>query len=361
MLDFTACERLNSAMDRRTFLRHSSAALATAAFSSCSTGAEIPTLHVFTWSDYLDPALQQKFETLHKCKVVIHTFDSNESMFAKIKGGAAGYDVLVPSSYMVKALVRENLLLKLDHSKLSRLKNIDAGHLSKSLDPKMEYSVPYMSAPTCVAYLGSKLGNIEPSYSIFTNATAKGRTTLLNDMREVIGAALLSLGFSMNSVDSDEIAKASQVVIEWKKNIAKFDNEQYKSGIASGEFFVVQGYAGELITIAAENEDVQVFIPKEGSASSCDDLCIPANAPNPALAMEWIDFLCEAEIAAQNMEYIGYRAPNSAAYRLLSEDFRGNQILFPDDEALFAKCVPIDDIGDNVTVWSAAWDQIKAS
>jgi spermidine/putrescine transport system substrate-binding protein len=361
MLDFTACERLNSAMDRRTFLRHSSAALATAAFSSCSTGAEIPTLHVFTWSDYLDPALQQKFETLHKCKVVIDTFDSNESMFAKIKGGAAGYDVLVPSSYMVKALVRENLLLKLDHSKLSRLKNIDAGHLSKSLDPKMEYSVPYMSAPTCVAYLGSKLGNIEPSYSIFTNATAKGRTTLLNDMREVIGAALLFLGFSMNSVDSDEIAKASQVVIEWKKNIAKFDNEQYKSGIASGEFFVVQGYAGEFITIAAENEDVQVFIPKEGSASSCDDLCIPANAPNPALAMEWIDFLCEAEIAAQNMEYIGYRAPNSAAYNLLSEDFRGNQILFPDDEALFAKCMPIDDIGDNVTVWSAAWDQIKAS
>jgi len=361
MLDFTACERLNSAMDRRTFLRHSSAALATAAFSSCSTGAEIPTLHVFTWSDYLDPALQQKFETLHKCKVVIDTFDSNESMFAKIKGGAAGYDVLVPSSYMVKALVRENLLLKLDHSKLSRLKNIDAGHLSKSLDPKMEYSVPYMSAPTCVAYLGSKLGNIEPSYSIFTNATAKGRTTLLNDMREVIGAALLFLGFSMNSVDSDEIAKASQVVSEWKKNIAKFDNEQYKSGIASSEFFVVQGYAGELITIAAENEDVQVFIPKEGSASSCDDLCIPANAPNPALAMEWIDFLCEAEIAAQNMEYIGYRAPNSAAYKLLSEDFRGNQILFPDDEALFAKCVPIDDIGDNVTVWSAAWDQIKAS
>lgn len=346
-------------MKRRTFLRHSSVALAASAFVSCQS-TPVKELHVFTWSDYLDPTLQDKFEKEFQCKVIIDTYDSNESMFAKIKGGATGYDILVPSSYMVKALIRENLLLKLDATKIPHVKNIDAAHLAKALDPTMTYSVPYMTAPTCLAYLKSKLGEVEPSYQMLLNPAAKGRVTLLNDMREVLGAALLTLGFSMNSVDAAQLEQAAQLVIQWKANIAKFDNEQYKSGIASGEFFVVQGYAGELISTADENEDVQVVIPREGSAFSADDLCIPASAPNPELALAWINFLCNAENAAQNMEYIGYRAPNSAAYSHLSEDFRGNPILFPSDE-LYAKCAPIDDLGDKVTLWAAAWDKVKSA
>ena len=115
-------------MHRRTFLRHSSVALAASTFTACSSKAK-PQLHVFTWSDYLDPTLQQKFENLHKCTVVIDTYDSNEAMFAKLKGGATGYDIVVPSSYMVKAMIRENLLAKLDLTKIPNTKNIDADHL----------------------------------------------------------------------------------------------------------------------------------------------------------------------------------------------------------------------------------------
>ena len=346
-------------MQRRTFLRNSSVALAASAFSACGSKSK-PELHVFTWSDYLDPDLQKKFEAAHQCTVVIDTFDSNEAMFAKIKGGATGYDIIAPSSYMVKAMIRENLLAKLDLTKIPNSKNIDADHLKKSLDPSMAYSVPYMTAPTCIAYLQSKLGDCEPTYQIFENAKAEGRMTLLNDMREVIGAALLSLGFSLNSVNSEEIKQATQVALKWKKNVIKFENELYKNGIASGEFFLVQGYAGELLTVADENEDVKVIVPKEGAAFSCDDLCIPATAPNAALAHEWINFLSAPENAAQNMEFIGYRAPNTAAYPILSEDFRGNPVLFPEDE-LYAKCAPIDDIGDGIKLWTAAWDQIKSA
>ena len=153
---------------------------------------------------------------------------------------------------------------------------------------------------------------------------------------------------------------ARDVVRRWKKNIAKFDNEQYKSGIASGEFHLVQGYASDLFQVALENEDIVVRIAGEGTAFSCDDLCIPRDAKSADLAHRFINFLTAPENAAKNMEEITCRAPNKDAYALLSEDFRGNEALFPPAE-VFAKCEPIDDLGDALALWSKTWDEVKAS
>ena len=346
-------------MNRRQFLATSSAALAAGTLPRCSRPART-TLHVYTWADYLDPDLAERFEKDNACELRIDTFDSNEAMYAKLAAGAGGYDVLVPTSYMVKTLIREDRLQKLDHSRLRNLQHIDDAYLARALDPEMQYSVPYMMAPTCIAWLGSKVSDPVPSYSMFDRADLKGRITLLDDMREVLGAALLSLGFSLNSKNPDELAKARDVAIRWKRNIAKFDNEQYKSGIASGEFHLVQGYAGDLLQVADENGDIVVKIPGEGTAFSCDDLCIPKDAKEVSLAHGFIDFLTAPDVAAQNMEYIAYRAPNKTAYEALSEDFRGNEALFPSDE-IFAKCGPIDDLGDALALWTKTWDEVKAS
>ena len=346
-------------MKRRHFITTSTAALAATAFSSCKTGSQT-TLRIYTWADYLDPDLAAKFEKEHSCKIQIDTFDSNEAMYAKLSAGATGYDLLMPSSYMVKTLVRENKLIALDHAKLPNLKHVDAAYLKSALDPGMIHSVPYMMAPTCLAWLGSKVANAEASYKMFDREDLKGRITLLDDMREVLGAALRSLGYSLNSKDAAQLAQARDVVSRWKKNIAKFDNEQYKSGIASGEFHLVQGYAGDLLQVADENEDIVVKIPVEGTAASCDDLCIPKDAKSVDLAHRFINFVTEPANAAKNMEFIAYRAPNSGAYQLLSEDFRGNEALFPSDE-VFAKLEPIDDLGDALALWSKTWDEVKAS
>lgn len=345
-------------MKRRHFLATASAAAATAVLPSCGKGK--PTLRIYTWADYLDPKLAETFEAENNCKLQIDTFDSNEAMYAKLTAGATGYDVLVPSSYMVKTLIRENKLLPLDHAKIPNIKFVDAAYLKRALDPSMKHSVPYMMAPTCLAWLGSKVSNPVASYSMFDRADLKGRITLLDDMREVLGAALLSLGFPLNSKDAAQLAKAAEVAKRWKKNIAKFDNEQYKSGIASGEFHLVQGYAGDLFQVADENEDVVVKIPEEGTAFSCDDLCIPKDSKSPDLAHRFINFVTKPENAAINMEFIAYRAPNSGAYSMLSEDFRGNEALFPSD-GLFAKCEPLDDLGDALALWSKTWDEVKAS
>jgi spermidine/putrescine transport system substrate-binding protein len=346
-------------MKRRHFLATSSAALAATALPGCSKALKT-TLRVYSWADYLDPDLAARFEKEQSCKLEIDTFDSNEAMYAKLAAGATGYDVLVPSSYMVKTLVRENRLLALDHAKLPNLKHVDAAYLKRALDPGMTHSVPYMMAPTCLAWLASKVANPAPSYAMFDRADLKGRITLLDDMREVLGAALRSLGYSLNSTDPAQLARARDVAIRWKKNIAKFDNEQYKSGISSGEFHLVQGYAGDLLQVADENKDIVVKIPNEGTAFSCDDLCIPKDSRSVDLAHRFINFVTGPEAAAKNMEFIAYRAPNQDAYQLLSEDFRGNEALFPSEE-VFAKCEPIDDLGDALALWSKTWDAVKAA
>lgn len=352
-------------MNRRHFITTSSAALAAASLPACKPkgpagSGEAKTLTVFTWADYLSDAAKEGFEKAHNCKVVIDTFDSNEAMLAKLESGASGYDILVPSSYAVQALKRKDMLLPLDHAKLPNLKNIDADYLTKALDSKMAMSVPYMMAPTCLAYLASKVKDPVESWSILDRTDLKGRITLLDDMREVLGAALKSLGHPLNSTDPAQLAAARDVAIRWKANIAKFENEQYKTGIASGEFHLVHGYAGDLIQASEENEDMRIFIPKEGTSFPCDDLCIPKGAKEADLAHAFINYLSDAEVSAENMEWIGYRAPNSAAYSHLSEDFRGSAVLFPPAE-LFAKCEPIGDLADNLPLWTAEWDKVKTA
>lgn len=347
-------------MNRRRFLASSAAFAALSSLPSCSkkSAGAGGTLRIFSWEAYLNDDVKKKFEELADCTIEIETFDSNEAMLAKLEAGATGYDLVVPSSYAVQVLKRKGLIQQLDHSKLQNLWNIDKSYLEKAADPKMEFSVPYMMAPTCLAYLSSKVPNAENSWALLGREDIKGRVTILDDMREVIGAALKLLGHSLNSTNPDQLAAAADLAIGWKKNIAKFENEQYKGGIVSGEFFLVQGYAGDLLQVSGENEDMRIFVPQEGTAFSCDDLCIPKDAKNAGLAHRFIDFVTGAEIAAENMEWIGYRAPNTAAYSHLSEDFRGSEVLFPSEE-LFAKCEPIADLGDKLPLWSKEWDRVK--
>ncbi len=346
-------------MKRRHFLTSATAFAAAAALPSCKGGSK-PVLRVYTWADYLDSEVKKRFETEFGCQVEIDTFDSNEAMLAKISAGAAGYDVIIPSSYMVKAMLRENRLQALDHSKLPNLKHVDPDYLLRSLDPRMTHSVPYMMACTCLAWRSDHVSQPEPSYAMLLRDDLKGRITLLDDMREVLGAALRSLGFPLNSKDPAQLVQARDVVRSWKSRIAKFDNEQYKSGIASGEFYLVQGYAGDLMQVADEVSEVVVRVPREGSAFSCDDFCIPKDAQSVDLAHRFINFLTAPDVAAKNMESIAFRAPNKDAYSLVSEDFRGNVALFPEAE-VFARCEPIDDLGDALSLWSKTWDEVKAS
>lgn len=318
------------------------------------------TLHVFTWADYIDPELVKRFEKENGCKVVIDTFDSNESMYAKIKAGAAGYDLIFPSSYMIPLMVQQDMLQPLDHTSLPNLKNVQAEVLEKVADKQMKHSAPYTFGYAVVAYRSDKVKDIQPTWATFQRTDLKKRVTLLDDMRETIGAALKSLGHSLNTRDEKELAAARDVLIQWKKNISKFDNEGYKSGVDSGEFILVHGYSGDLWQVMQENSKVAVMIPNEGVSASCDEMVIPKGAPNGKLAHKMINFLLDGEVSAQNMEFMGYLCPNTPGLQQVDKEFLNNPAVTIPAEAK-AKSEIIQDLGDDLSKYTKVWDEVKAA
>ena len=335
------------------------ALVAVAAAGGCRKEAK-GILHVYTWADYIKPELVQRFERENACTVVIDTFDSNESMYAKIKAGASGYDVIFPSSYMVRLMHEQGMLQVLDKSRLPNLSNLDPDYLKISMDPACDHSVPYMLTYAGIAHLKSKVKDFEPSWAMFDRADLAGRATLLNDMRETIGAALKFLGYSLNTTDETQLTAARDVVIRWKKNLAKFENEQYKTGLASSEFLLVHGYSGDIIQVAEENPDIAFALPKEGYSVSCDDMVIPTDAPNAALAHAFVNFLQEPQVAAENTSFTSYLCPNRASYALLPEAARSDPVLFPPPEVR-AKGEIIADLGEANKLYTRIWDEIKAA
>lgn len=332
--------------------------LALALLAGCAPSK--PVLHVYNWADYIKPELVAQFEKENNCKVKIDTFDSNEAMFAKIQAGAAGYDLIFPSSYMVKLMIANKLIQPLDAARLPNLKHLDPAIRRMTADPAFHWSVPYMMCNAGIAYDATKVRDFEPSWAMFGRADLKGRMTMLNDMRETVGAALKFLGYSLNSTNDAELAKARDVVIGWKRNLAKFENEQYKNGIANGEFLLVHGYNGDILQVMEEQTNIVYAVPREGCSISFDEMVIPKDAQQVALAHRFINFLHTPEVAAANSESVCYLCPNADSYPLLSEEFKANPSIFiPAD--LLLKCESLEDLGPAQAKYTALWDAIRSA
>lgn len=330
--------------------------IATVFLAGCGSGK--PTLHLFCWADYISPDLVAKFEQENGCRVVYDTFDSNEALLAKLQAGASGYDIIFPSHYVVGLLTKSGKLTQLDKSKLNIMEHLDPKVLAEMPDSKCEYSIPYMMSYTGIGYVQDAVKDFVPSWHAFERTDLQKRATLLDDKREVIGAALLTLGLNPNSTAPDDLAKARELILKWTPNISKFENEQYKNGIASREFYLVMGYSGDMVQVIMENPHVKFVIPKEGALMCCDMMCIPSSAKNPDLAYKFINFIHTPENAATNTEYVYYLCPNKDAYKLLPEAIKNNPAIFIEDE-VFKKSKFTLDQGENEAVLNKLWDEIK--
>ncbi|NLF84945.1 MAG: spermidine/putrescine ABC transporter substrate-binding protein [Lentisphaerae bacterium] len=329
-----------------------------AAVAGC--GPSQPVLHLYNWADYISPELVRQFERENHCRVVTDTFDSNEAMFAKLKAGATGYDLIFPSSYIVGIMRDQGMLQPLQHARLPNIRHLDPAYMGIVADPAFTYSVPYMISHAGLAYLKSRCPDFEPTWGVLDRESYRGRMTMLNDMRETIGAGLKFLGFSLNTTNAEEIAAARDVVIRWKRNLAKFENEQYKNGIASGEFLVVHGYNGDICQVMEENDDIAYAPPKEGVSLACDEMVIPRDAREVALAHAFINFLHDPAVAARNIAFVFYLCPNVAAYELLDEETRNDETIFL-PAAVQARSEAIRDLGPHNALYIQAWDAIKAA
>jgi spermidine/putrescine transport system substrate-binding protein len=318
-------------------------------------------LHLYIWADYIKPELIERFEREHNCHVVLDAFDTNESMYAKLKLGAVGYDVIFPSGYTYELMFHQGMLEPIPLEALSHLKNVDPQYIpEKSADGKSIYAVPFAMGYTGVAYRQDKVMIADQSWNIFGRTDLKGRMTMLNDIREALGAALKYLGFSANTIVPEEIDQAADQLIEWKKNLAKFESEQNKHGIASAEYVVVQGYNGDMLQVMRENSNVAFFIPKEGSMISIDYAVVPQHAPNAKLAHGFINFLLDAEVAAENIQFTRFSSPNQAAFALLPKELQENPSLFPPPEVV-KKSDIIRYLGKEGSLYNRAWDKVKKS
>ena len=336
-------------------------ALALGVLAGCAPSK--PELHIYTWSDYIAKEVIAAFEQKNDCRVVVDTFDSNEAMFAKLKAGSTGYDIIMPSSYQIPLMARNGMIRELDHAKLPHVrKNFDANYATCILDPSFKYSVPYAVTYTGLAYRKDKIGSTPiDSWKVYETAALKGRMSLLADMRETIGAALRTLGYSLNSTKQEEIDKAVALVSQWKKNIAKFDNEQYKTAIASGEWFVGHGYSSDIIQIMLEDDNIGFSLPKEGFVIAFDEMVVATDSKQVELAHKFIDFCYDPDIAAENMTEVCAPMPVAQAFPKLEEKLRKLVVL---DPGTLKRGEVLTDFSDQPEVhkmYVKAWDKIRAA
>ncbi len=346
---------------RGNLLRGAVAALALCVLTAASALAGERVLHVYTWSDYFDSEVIADFERANNCRVFIDYFDSNESMYAKLKAGGGGYDVITPSSYMSAVMRSQGMLVDLDHALLPNLRYMDKNFTRLTEDPAMAYSVPYTRTVSGVGYDTKRVNPADlGTWDIFANGAYAKRMTMLNDMRETIGAALKHLGFSLNTTDRDQLRQAGDVVIAWKRNLAKFDVDEAKIGLASGEFIVIHGYNGDVALVMDENPDISFYIPAEGSSLASDDFVIASDSPSVDLAHAFINHMMDPDIALANMESIRYFMPNTDAAARLPADLAENPA-FNVPDAIVEKCEVIRDLGEDNQAYIQVWDRIKAA
>ena len=342
------------------------AAVAAAAFTvaGCSKKADDKTaaadggkLYIYNWTYYTPDSVIEKFEKEYGVDVIYDSFASNEEMFAKLKAGGSGYDLVFPSGDYVSIMKAEKMLETIDKTRLKNLGNIDPVVLKKATyDPTMEFSVPYYFGAAGVAVNTEKVPNFEKSWSIFSRKDLKGRMTMLDDMREVIGDALAFLGYSVNAVKPEELAAAAKLINEqWKPNLTKFDAEAFAKGFAAGEFWVVQGYAESVYEEIPEDKKASTafFIPKEGGPSYIDSMCILKGSKNLDAAHKFIDFIHRPEIYAEFTDEFGFPATANVPARALKKETP-----YYSAESLETTELK-EDVGENLAAYDKVWQEIK--
>ena len=348
-------------------------AVAAAKLAGCDLeavkGAE---LHVYTWSDYISPDVQRSFEEALGVKVVIDTFDSNEAMYAKLKAGGTGYDIIAPSSYQIATMAREGMIEKIDQARIPNVKaNFDQSFASQVIDPSFAWSIPYAVTYTGLAYLKNKIpeGVDVESWAVLGNPAFKGRVTLLDDIREVIGCALMYLGYSVNSTNATEISAAVDQVLKWRANIRKFDGESYKTEVPGGSTWIGHGYSTDVAQVivgdeeagAPPRDDVGFSLPKEGFSIAFDEMVVAKNSKQAGLAYAFINYIYEGKVAAANMEYICGPNPVKPGIELLDDDYRA-LITLPAEKLTIGQVITgFDGQPEVQALYNKAWDRIKAT
>lgn len=350
---------------RKKLVTIAMAAMVVASLSGCggNKASENGEVIVYNWGEYIDPDTLTMFEEETGIKVIYDEFETNEIMYPKVETGASTYDVICPSDYMISKMIKNDLLQEINLDNITNYSNIDPDYLeqSKEFDPENKYSVPYTCGTVGILYNTTMVDDPVDSWEILWNEKYSGNILMQDSVRDAFMVTEKLLGYSLNTVDDAELAKAKELLIEQKPLVQAYVVDQARDKMIGGEAAMAVVYSGEYLYCKAENEDLAFVVPKEGTNVWIDSWVIPKNAPNKENAEKFIDFMCRADIAKMNFDFITYATPNKAARELIEEDIRNDKALFPDFSEIgdSETYVYIGEEGDSK--YNELWKEVKSN
>lgn len=285
-------------------------------------------INFLNWTDYLAPEILTNFEATYGVKVVVDNFDANEDMIAKVRAGGSGYDLVTPSDYAVQTMAADGLLQPLDKTLLTNSKHIEPTLLNKYFDEGNTFSMPYMYGITGIAYNKKTFPAAPDSWSTIFDISNleqyKGQFSVLDDEREVPGAALKYFGYSLNETSPEAVAKVQELLIAQKPLLASYNSSDVNRKLSSGEYLFALAWSGQAMQARnglgdefSGNPDIGFVIPKEGGMIWMDNMVVLKESPNAYTVHVFMNYLLDPSVAALNTEYIGYLTPNKDAIPLL--------------------------------------------
>ncbi|MCG4456576.1 ABC transporter substrate-binding protein [Erysipelothrix rhusiopathiae] len=269
-------------------------------------------LRVYNWGEYIDESLIPEFENKYNVRVIYEKFLSNEQMYNKLQDGSK-FDVIVPSDYTAQRMREEDMLQKIDYSKITNYENIIPSLKGRHMDPDNEYSVPYFWGNVGILYNKNTVDRNDletQGWNILMNEKYKGKLFFYDSERDAFMIALKAQGFSMNTTKEDELKKANDWLIEMKQTMDPvYGTDEIIDQMIGGAKDIAVMYSGDANAILLENPDMDFYSPSEGTNTWVDAMVIPNDAPNPDLAHKWIDFMISEEVSKRITEEIGYTSP----------------------------------------------------
>lgn len=323
-------------------------------------------IFLYTWVEYIDPAIKDQFEAECGVKVTETNFDSNETLLATLQAGGADYDIIVPSDYMVQIMVSEGMLMELDWNVITNIKNMEKLNVNQYFDPEQKYTVPYFWGTSGFAVDTNVVKDVQPSWKMMFEPSAEncGKISMLDDERETIGAALMYLGYSINDTDPAHLEEAKELLIKQSQCVKAYDSQTNDDLLISGETVLGHMWTGDAILAGLPDsggrEGITYVIPEEGCTIWQDNMAVPVSAPNAYTAMVFMNYVHYPEIAAQNAEYVGYGTPNAAAKEFLDPAILGDEGIYPPKE-VEAHLQWIEDVGDALELYDRIWTEFKAA
>lgn len=324
--------------------------------STAGTTAELgpmeTELSIFNWSDYIAAETVPNFEKEFGVRVTYGTYESNEELVAKLQGGVGGFDLVVPSGYIIPVLAAQDLITPLNRQYLTNWGNLSPIFLGRPFDPHNRYTVPWQWGTTGIAYRTDKVTPAPESWAVFHDRALAGKMTMMDDRREVIGAFLRYRGHSLNSVHPAELAQAKADALQARPNLKGYKSAPAKADLIAGDVWVAQLWNGDTTQAKAQQPHLGYVIPREGCTIWSDSLVIPRSAPHKRAAHAFMNYVLRPEVAAAISNFTGYGSPNAQATLEVP-------VPYPSQEEL-VRLEYQQDLGASGQLWEQIWDDIRS-